>query len=476
MSDPLLSILIPLYNEEEYIQAVLDRVVAASLPKPAGSGGRELIVVDDGSTDGSREAVEQYISTHPGANIRLVRHERNRGKGAAVRTALGYATGQYSIIQDADLEYDPCEYTKILEPLLDGDADVVYGSRFMASGRRRVLYFWHALANWTLTTLCNVAADLNLTDMGTCYKAFRTSLAQTIPLRSDRFGIEAELTIKFAKRRARIYETPITYRGRTYEEGKKVRARDGWFALGSILRFWLSSDIYTEHGPDILDALSSANHFNRWMADTVAPYLGAEVLEIGAGMGNLTRHLAHRRKRYIATDIDLEHLSRLAAQLDHRPNVSTAVCNLTEAQAFDPFRREMDSVVCLNVVEHTDDDGAALRNLFSCLKAGGRAVVLVPQGMGVYGTLDEALGHFRRYSRSELKSKMEAAGFRVEQIIDFNRVTYPGWALNGRVFKRRNFSRLQLWAFDRLVWLWRRIDRMLPWPPASIIAIGVRDA
>ena len=234
-------------------------------------------------------------------------------------------SGEFSIIQDADLEYDPNEYSRLLKPLLDQKADVVYGSRFLVAGERRVLYFWHALANRLLTGFCNVAADLNLTDVWTCYKAGRTSLLRSIPIRSNGFGIEPELTIKLAQRRVRIYETPISYSGRTYEEGKKIGFWDAVAAVAVILRTWLISDTYRESGGETLDALADAPNFNRWMADTIRPFVGRRVLEIGAGIGNLTRHLARRRERYIATDIDLEHLSRLRTQLHHRPNLQVQI-------------------------------------------------------------------------------------------------------------------------------------------------------
>lgn len=477
MREGLLSILIPVYNEDDFVASVLDRALAAPLPTVARSPmQRELIVVDDASTDGSFETIQEYVAQRPESRIRVYRHSENRGKGAAVRTALEQACGEFSIIQDADLEYDPKEYPNILRPLIKGEADVVFGSRFLVAGERRVLYFWHALANKILTTLCNVVADLNLTDMETCYKAFRTQLAQSIPLRSNRFGIEPELTIKFAKRQARIYEVPINYFGRTYEDGKKIRGKDAFAAVFTIFRYWLSGDIYKEHGPDILESLSGAHRFNQWMADTVSPYLGDEVLELGAGIGNLARHLARGRRRYIATDIDLEHLARLNARMQHRPNVVTAVCDLSKPSDFQPWRDTLDSVVCLNVLEHVEDDMAGLKNLYSCLRRGGRAIVLVPQGAGVYGTLDQVLGHYRRYSKVELEKKMSNAGFRVEAILEFNRMTYPGWYVNGRLLRRKHFSRFQLKFFDRMVWLWRRLDSVLPWPPTSIIGIGVRDA
>jgi glycosyltransferase involved in cell wall biosynthesis len=249
-----LSVLVPLYNEEEFIGTVLDRVLVAPLPHRVS---REIIVVDDGSRDDSPEIVERYASQYPSL-IRLIRHDRNQGKGAAIRTAIGHATGEFSIIQDADLEYDPREYMVMLAPLLDGRADAVFGSRFASSAQRRVLYFWHSLANRALTACCNVLADLNLTDMETCYKAFCTSLIQSIPISSNRFGVEPEVAIKLAKRHARIYEVPISYDGRTYAEEKKIGLKDAFEAVYVMAKTAISSDIYNDSGPETLEALSYA--------------------------------------------------------------------------------------------------------------------------------------------------------------------------------------------------------------------------
>ena len=471
MRSPSLSILVPLYNEEEFIAPLLDRVLAVELP---GGMDREIIVVDDGSSDGSVEAVEGFVARYPDT-VRLIRHPRNRGKGAAIRTAIEQARGEFCVVQDADLEYDPREIPKLLAPLLEGKADAVFGSRFLVAGERRVLYFWHALANWLLTTFCNMAADLNLTDMETCYKACRTSLLQSIPLRSDRFGIEPELTIKLAQREVRIYETPISYHGRTYDEGKKIGFRDALAAFAVILRYWLVTDIHKDSGPEILEVLAGAPRFNRWMADTIRPYVGRRVLEIGAGIGNLTRHLAPRRERYIATDIDPEHLARLRTRLQHRPNLEIRACNLAHAGDFTALAGSLDTVVCLNVLEHVEDDLAGLANIHGALAPGGRAVVLVPQGMKIFGSVDQALGHYRRYDAAQLRAKMEQAGFRVERILEFNRISRPGWYWVGRLRKRPTISPIQVRLFDRLVWLWRRLDRWLPWPPTSIIAVGVKE-
>ncbi|MBL8227871.1 MAG: glycosyltransferase [Bryobacterales bacterium] len=463
----MLSVLMPVYNEEEFVGAILDRVLRA--PLPAGLE-REIIVVDDCSRDGSVEIVEGLAAKHP--EIRLFRHPRNQGKAAAIRTALEHARGEFSIIQDADLEYNPAEYPRMLAPLVEGRADAVFGSRFLISGERRVLYFWHALANRILTTFCNIAADLNLTDMETCYKAFRTSLVKSIPLRSNRFGIEPELTIKLAKREARIYEVPISYHGRTYAEGKKIGFRDAVAAFAIILRYWFSNDIYKETGPEVLEAFSSAIEFNRWMADTIRPYVGKSVLEIGSGIGSLSRQLISGRKRYIATDIDEHHIARLRSRFQHRPIFEVRKADLACADDFTELRQCVDTIVCLNVLEHVQDHRQGLKNLYGALVPGGRAIVLVPQGQWAYGKIDEMLGHWLRYSEALLTERVLEAGFQVEKMLYFNRAALPGWYLNGKFLKRPTVSPFQLKIFDRFVWLWRRIDRFLPWPSTSLIVIA----
>jgi glycosyltransferase involved in cell wall biosynthesis len=225
VSQKKLSILIPVYNERATVNELFRRVQAIPLPVD-----REIIAVDDGSTDGTRDLLKDR------KDVRVLLHPQNRGKGAAIRTALEAATGDFVLIQDADLEYDPADYPALLAPLLDGRADVVYGSRFLG-GVHRVMFFWHSFGNKLFTLIANVLYDINLTDMGTCYKVFAADKIKPIPLRSDRFGIEAELTAKICKRRLRIYEVPISYSGRTYAEGKKITWRDGFAYLGCLLRY-----------------------------------------------------------------------------------------------------------------------------------------------------------------------------------------------------------------------------------------------
>ncbi|PYI88666.1 MAG: glycosyl transferase, partial [Verrucomicrobia bacterium] len=243
-----LSILMAAYNEEATLRRCVDRVLAAPLPMGLR---REIVLVNDGSTDGTWKVAEELARAR--AEVKIFQQPQNLGKGAAIRRAIREMTGDLAIFQDADLEYNPNDYPRVLKPILDGRADVVYGSRFTGE-ERKILYFWHTAGNEFLTLLANMLNDTNLTDMETCYKAFIADCLRAIPLVSDRFGIEPEITAKVARNRLRIYEVPINYNGRTYEEGKKISWRDGLAAFWYIIRFRFSSK-YADPGKVALDAL-----------------------------------------------------------------------------------------------------------------------------------------------------------------------------------------------------------------------------
>ena len=233
-----LSVLVPVYNEERTLEEVVRRVCAVQLSK-------EIILVDDGSKDRSREILARLKDQSERANdplnqIKVFFQPENQGKGAAIKTAISHVTGDVVIVQDADLEYDPKDYLSLIEPIQDGSADVVYGTRFAGGGAHRVLFFWHSLGNRTLTLLSNMLTNLNLSDMEVGYKVFRAEVLKGIELKSNRFGFEPEITIKLAKKRCRFYEVPISYHGRTYEEGKKITWKDGVAALYYMIRFRFS--------------------------------------------------------------------------------------------------------------------------------------------------------------------------------------------------------------------------------------------
>jgi glycosyltransferase involved in cell wall biosynthesis len=475
-----LSVIVPVYNEQYLIEASLARLQV--LGESPLLDLIKVIVVDDGSSDGTGAAIDScrksLESDPPDAKFSWVfmRHEQNSGKGAAIRTGLQQVDTELVVIHDADLEYHPADLLKMVEVFLFEDADAVFGSRFMSGGYRRTLFYRHALGNKLLTFLCDLVCDLNLTDMETCYKMVRSNLLKSIPLESSTFDVEPELAIKLAKRGSRIFEVPISYSGRTYLEGKKINWKDGIRAFWAILRYAVSDRIYNEDesGGEILERLNRAPRFTAWMADVIRPYIGNRVLEIGAGTGNMSVHLMPRAI-YWATDVNPNYLNYLVTLRATRPYMRVAYTNATEPESF-PAGQAFDTVVCLNVVEHIDEDCLALQNIGKSLEAGGRAIILVPCGPRLYGTLDEVLGHVRRYTEAALTGLASHAGFRVENVLKFNKAGVVGWWLNGRVLRKKTFDLGQIRMLNFLTPLFRMLEPMLPLPPLSLIAILRKEA
>jgi glycosyltransferase involved in cell wall biosynthesis len=469
-----LSILVPVYNEQFLVEASLARLEV--LDESPLLEKIKVIVVDDGSSDHTPDAIARFrdsreLQTKSKLSWLWVRHEKNSGKGAAVRTGLKHVDTELVVIHDADLEYHPADLLRMVEVFLYEDADAVFGSRFMSGGYKRAIFFRHALGNKLLTFLCDLVCDLNLTDMETCYKMVRSKLLKSIPLESSTFDVEPELAIKLAKRGSRIFEVPISYSGRTYGEGKKIKWTDGVRALWAILHYAASDRIFTEdeNGGEILERLNRAPRFTRWMADVIQPYIGDRVLEVGAGTGNMSVHLMPRSV-YWATDVNAHYLDCLVTLRATRPYMRVAYTDAMDGESF-PRGQSFDTVVCLNVVEHVQDDLAALRNVWNALSDGGRAIILVPCGPGLYGTLDEVLGHFRRYTHEQLVDVAEQAGFRIEEVLNFNRPGVLAWWLNGRVLHRKTFGLGQIRMLNILTPVFRLVDSWMPLPPLSIIAI-----
>jgi glycosyltransferase involved in cell wall biosynthesis len=475
-----LSVLVPVYNEQYLVATSLDRLrVLADSPLLERI---EVIVVDDCSRDQTAAALERFRASagqHP-ADARIewhfLRHERNRGKGAAIRTALADASCELAVIHDADLEYHPGDLLKMIPLFFDEHADAVYGSRFLPGEFKRALFFRHELGNKLLTFLCDLVSDLNLTDMETCYKMVRTPLLRSIPIASNDFRLEPELTIKLAKRGARIFEVPIRYSGRTYQEGKKIGWKDGVRALGAIAKFAVSADIYRgpTRGDEMHFRLKRARRYARWLADTVRPCVGERVLELGAGSGNLSVHL-FPRTLYWAVDDNPLFLVDLEKLIPTRPYLRVSYAEVTRPDSL-PDGERFDTVICVNILEHVEDDAGALARLGEALDPGGRAIVLVPNAPGLLGSLDRTLGHRRRYTRGDLEKLGQAASLRLLHVTGLNRISALPWWVNGKLLRRKSLGAWQLGLFDLFVPLFRLTNGVTPLPSLSLVAVFEKPA
>jgi SAM-dependent methyltransferase len=464
-----LSVLTPVYNERHVVEASLRRVLALQHPLIRSL---ELIVVDDCSTDGTPEVLERLAAED--SRVVLIRHERNQGKGAAVRTAIARATGDVTVIHDADLEYHPGDIPSLLVPFVQEGADVVLGSRYLSATYRRALMHRHTVMNRLLTSASNWITDLNISDLETCYKAVRTTLLQSIPLRSNDFRFEVEIVCKLAKRRALIFETPIRYMPRSYEEGKKIRPRDGVLALLAMVRYgMLVDDMYKddEYGSASLAQVEQMRRRTLWLGDTIRPFLGDRILELGAGIGTLTNQFIPRAL-YVAGEVNPHHLSYLRAYSAGKPYLQVAKIDPDRRPDFARLEGRFDTVVAVGVLERAEDEVAALENMVLALEPGGRLILVVPQNPELSGALDENLRYRVRYTVDGLRERLRAGGLEVEKVESFDRFTVPAWLLNGRLLRRSRFSRFELKAFNSLVPLARRFDAFLPWDGLNLLAVA----
>jgi SAM-dependent methyltransferase len=447
---PCLGIVMPCYNEVETIATAVKRVLELAFVA-------ELIVVDDGSTDGTTEILAAM--TEP--RLSVVRQNRNCGKGAALRRGIPLLDAPFVAIQDADLEYDPLDLEKLLQPLVAGDADVVYGSRFVTTEARRVLYYWHSLGNRLLTTLSNMATNINLTDMETCYKVFRREILAQITIEEDRFGVEPELTAKVAALRCRIFEVGISYRGRSYAEGKKIGWRDGMHAVVTIgkhaARARAANRRAARRNPasfaaadgelsTTLPSLDEATNYASWLTALIQPHLRGHLLEIGAGHGTFSAQLAELGPLVVSEPSERA-VAILRERFAHRRDIEVVQADLASVTA----ARRYDGIVMLNVLEHLEDDSLALMHIANGLQPGGRVAILVPAFELLYSRFDAAVGHQRRYRLPELVAKLERAGLgvRVAQYVNF--AGFFAWLLTARVLGLTPTRSALTLTYDRAV-------------------------
>jgi len=464
-SDMKLSVLMPVHNEARTLRTIVRRVLDAPVDCEI-----ELVAVDDGSTDRSLDTLEDLARGDD--RIVVVRHPTNRGKGAAIRSAIKTMTGDIAVVQDSDLEYDPAELPRLLKPILDDRADAVFGSRFAASPERRVLLYWHSLGNRLLTWFANVLNDLNLTDMETCYKAVRADLLKDLRLRSERFGIEPEITTRLAQAGARIYEVPISYHGRTYAEGKAIGWRDGLEAMWLLFKFRFVDSRFTEDPARLsLGNLATAPQISRWALEQFDGSIGDRVLEAGSGTGNMTSLLLDR-ERLITIDNDPVFVRRLEQRYGHLENFSALVGDLEDPDLYVKLENEtFDTIVCVNVLEHLDAPEITLDGFHKLLRPGGNALILVPAHPGLFSAMDHAVEHRRRYDGPELRALLEGAGFTVAGPWQFNRLGRVGWSFN-RWAGRRSISRAQVTAFRLMLPFARMLEQVGGLPGLSWVAIA----
>jgi len=397
-SDFTLSVIIPVFNERLTVGQLVARVRAVPIPK-------QIILVDDCSTDGTAAVIRELAAEPADAfnRVEAIFHEQNAGKGAAIRTAIPAVTGELALIQDADLEYDPAEYPGLIQPILDGHADVVFGSRFL-SGPHRVLLFRHMIGNRLLTLLSNLCTDLNLTDMETCYKVFSSDVLRRLNLASNRFGIEPEITAKVARLGCRVYEVPISYHGREYWEGKKIGWKDGVSAIWTIFKYALVDDL-EQRDPAYasLRRLREGRPYREWMWSALRPSIGDRVLEIGCGIGAYTEFLRNQALA-IVTDTDPQNLELLRVRFRQNDAIRPTAIDW-RAPDLDALRAQgIDTVLALDGLAQIGDDETALDLTQQILPTGGRLLLQVP-----------AAGAAPRvYDQTTLTAQLQRHGFAIE--------------------------------------------------------------
>jgi glycosyltransferase involved in cell wall biosynthesis len=455
----------PAYNEARTLRGIVAKVLAAPVPLDI-----ELIIVDDASRDNTETIARELAAKD--SRIKYIRQPQNQGKGAAIHTAIAAMTGDIALVQDADLEYDPADFGALVAPILEGKADAVFGSRFMVSHQRRALFYWHSLANRTLTWFTNILNDINLTDMETCYKAVRADILKQIPLKSKRFGFEPELTTRLCQWNIRIYEVPISYHGRTFAEGKKIGPKDGIAALWQLLKYrFLDTQFTTHEGYYILQSVRKARGFNRWMYRTIQKYVGQRVLEAGCGIGNFTEMLLDR-SRLVCADLDDFYVEMIGRRFGHLENIRTIKTDLATQDVIDKVEPEkIDSIICLNVIEHIPDDEAVLANFYKLLTPGGHAIILVPAHPWLYSKTDETLGHCRRYTQEMLQERLKKAGFEVADLWEFNRLGVYGWWVSKQL-KKDTLSPRQMKLYEWLLPIAKLMDAFEAGPGLSVIGVG----
>lgn len=443
---PELTVIVPVYNEDISLPMSIERLMNVDLDM-------EVLIVDDGSTDETPTQIKRLMQRFPA--IKALRHRKNMGKGAAIRTALKKASGELVVVHDADMEYDPVELKLLIEPIRKNRADVVFGSRFL--GAHRVFLFWHHIGNKFLSLLANVLYNTNLTDLMTGYKMMRLEHLKSFDLRSNGFEIEAEITAKVFRSKLRVYEIPISYEGRTWVEGKKTYWFDGVRVFLTLIKFrlWVLSV-----GEETLNRISKMRKFNWWLFNKFSHHLGDRVLEAGCGTGTLSYYLRNK-PLVVCLDYEQHYVERLAREYQHYPNMKFYQTDLNKIDVEPPPENQFDSIICVNVLEHIEHHGRALDGFFKLLKPGGKLMLYVPAHPFLHCEMDDHLGHFRRYTPSLMKELASKHGFEAALVEYANLFGWFGWFLNGKILHKKILGSSQLSFYESLTPIFQFIERSI---------------
>lgn len=442
-----LSIIIPAYNEINTILELIRLVQEEEHEK-------EIIIIDDYSTDGTRQLLKEIKD----ANVRVFFNDLNMGKGYCLRKGIAQATGDIVIIQDADLEYYPDEYSILIEKIIKSKADVVYGSRFL--GAHRIFHFYHYLGNRVLNMIANIVLNTNLSDLMTCYKAFKTPVVKSLVLKANRFGIEPEITAEIFKRGYKVYEVPISYNGRSYDEGKKITWKDFFRCL-----YWLFRAVFrgVDVGKHTLLRMTLMKKNNGWTFSKIEPFLGNDILELGSGIGTFSKFLVGKMQKVMLTDINPDHVENLKTRFISNPKVDVLeadVLKIDEAVGDAKF----DTVIAINMLEHVEDDVQAIRKFKKVFAVGGRLLLIVPAHNLLYGVFDKKLRHYRRYEKAGLKQLLENEGFCIEKIEYMNSLAAIGWFLTFKLLRRKRMPLSSVVIGDKLIPLVAFIEKFIKFP------------
>jgi len=451
---PLLSVIMPVYNESKTLTEIVRRVHSIALDK-------ELIIVDDGSDDGTKEIIDRLDTR----GVKKIYHSDNRGKGAALRTALQYAKGDIIVIQDGDLEYDPGEYPALIAPILENKSDVVFGSRFLGGAGQ--FSFVNYIGNKIVNCLANRTYKTTLSDIMTGHKAFRRDVFDHLSLEADGFGFEVEIAGEVIAKNWRICEVPVSYKRRTYKEGKKIR----WNTFFEILLWLFKTRRKTFDSQAVaLDCLACTKKYNHYLYKKIEPFLRPNIIDIGCGIGNNLSYFI-KKGSVVALDKSVRNINILKRRFPNVPGIQIVEHDIEAASVPEKFCKTPLSVVCMSVLEHIGNDGRAMANISAVMDQNSTCIIFVPAHKLWFSSIDKKVGHFRRYDEEDLRNLIENSGLVVEKIIRINALLGIGWWTAFCVFKKKNFFNGSFFIADKLVPFFKYFDKPLQKFNLNLLAI-----